>query len=104
MYLLVARLLCEKGVREDYHAAAIVKKRYPHVRFLLAGDIDPNLNSVSQTELDVWMSEGVIEYLGRLADVCNGSNRQDKKRYRFKKFPSPRLLLSCQRQGFFHNK
>ena len=58
------------------------------------------------------VSENVLGNIGRSNlprigiphRVCNGPNRQDKKRYRFKKFPSSRLLLSCQRQGFFHNK
>lgn len=68
-FLLIARLLGEKGVREYAAAARLVRASHPHVSFRLVGWIDENPSAISQQELDEWVREGTIEYLGRLADV-----------------------------------
>lgn len=68
-FLLIARLLGDKGVREYVDAASKVEKRHPQARFLLVGWIDENPDAISQAELDRWVEEGVIEFLGKLADV-----------------------------------
>lgn len=68
-FLLVARLLGDKGIREYAAAAKIVKARSPEARFTLVGWIDENPSAIKQQELDTWISEGTIEYLGRLEDV-----------------------------------
>jgi glycosyltransferase involved in cell wall biosynthesis len=69
VFLLMARLLADKGVREYHAAAQRVKLRYPDARFQLAGNIDPNPSSISAAELQAWAQEGAIEYLGKLEDV-----------------------------------
>ena len=69
VFLLVARLLADKGLREYYRAAQRLKARYPHARFLLAGDHDPNPLSIQASELGDWQADGTIEYLGHLDDV-----------------------------------
>ncbi|MEO7917187.1 MAG: glycosyltransferase family 4 protein [Dokdonella sp.] len=68
-FLLIARLLGDKGVREYADAARTIRKQHPQSRFLLVGWIDANPDSISQPELDRWVSEGIIEFLGKLADV-----------------------------------
>jgi len=68
-FLLIARLLGEKGVREYAAAARRVRASHPHVRCRLVGWIDENPSAISQQELDGWIQEGSIEYLGRLEDV-----------------------------------
>lgn len=69
-FLLIARLLKAKGIREYAEAAAIVRKKYPHVRFRLVGWIDlDNPDSVSEQDVHQWVASGTIEYLGRLEDV-----------------------------------
>lgn len=69
-FLLIARLLRDKGVREYTAAAQTVKQRYPQVRFRLVGWIDEeNPATISQAELNAWVESGVVEYLGRLDDV-----------------------------------
>lgn len=68
-FLLIARLLYDKGISEYIEAAKIVKARYPQARFLLVGPGDPSPNAFpieTVTQLD---KEGVIEYLGEAADV-----------------------------------
>jgi len=68
-FLLIARLLGDKGVREYAQAAALVKARHPEVTFELVGWIDDNPDSIAQAELDSWVNAGVVRFLGRLDDV-----------------------------------
>ena len=68
-FLMIARLLGDKGVREFVRASQRVRSQYPDVRCCLAGWIDDNRDAVSQEELDAWVERGDITYLGRLSDV-----------------------------------
>ncbi|WP_404475093.1 glycosyltransferase family 4 protein [Vreelandella venusta] len=68
-FLLIARLLGDKGVRQYADAARRIKQRHPGVVFQLAGNIDSNPDSITQKELDIWVAEGFIQYLGWLDDV-----------------------------------
>jgi len=69
-FLLVARLLRDKGVVEFVEAARSLRAALPTVRFQLLGPLDPdNRTSVSRSELDKWIGEGVVEYLGTADDV-----------------------------------
>jgi glycosyltransferase involved in cell wall biosynthesis len=68
-FLMIARLLGDKGVREYAQAAMQLKAQNPSAVFQLAGWIDENPNAIAQHELDAWVNSGAIEYLGKLADV-----------------------------------
>lgn len=68
-FLLVARLLVGKGIREYAYAAQQVKLLYPEVQFDLVGWIDVSPNSITQSELEEWIADGTINFLGRLSDV-----------------------------------
>lgn len=68
-FLLIARLLGDKGVREYAQAAKQIKNRHPEVNFDLVGWIDENPDAIKQQELDAWVQEGIINYLGKLSDV-----------------------------------
>lgn len=68
-FLMICRLLGDKGVREYAMAARQIRATYPSVRFDMAGWIDENPDSITQTELDGWTADGTIEYLGKLDDV-----------------------------------
>lgn len=68
-FLLIARLLIDKGVREYAEAAKALKARYPQASFKLVGYLDENPESISQHELDAWVEGGYIDYLGKLSDV-----------------------------------
>lgn len=68
-FLLVARLLGDKGIREYADAAARVKAICPETVFRLAGWMDANPDCIEERELRGWVDQGVIDYLGRLEDV-----------------------------------
>jgi len=68
-FLLVARLLRNKGHFEFAEAARIVRARHPEVRFRLLGPPDPGEMGVDMATIAAWQAEGVIEYLGETRDV-----------------------------------
>ena len=69
-FLLIARLLADKGVREFVEAAQLAKARHPEARFQILGGLDPgNRTAIGKDELDRWVSSGAIEYLGPTDDV-----------------------------------
>ena len=68
-FLLIARLLGDKGVREYAEAARRLRRQHPQARFSLVGWIDDSPDAIAQRELDGWVAEGALEFLGRLADV-----------------------------------
>lgn len=69
VFLLIARLLKDKGIREYIEAAQIIKARYPHATFLLVGPVDSNPAAIPAEEVATWKSSGCIEYLGEVSDV-----------------------------------
>ncbi len=68
VFLLIARFLISKGVRDYAEAAKFVMAERSDCRFLIAGFLDEGPDSIGQAELDYWVSIG-IEYLGPLKDV-----------------------------------
>ncbi|MGC8453744.1 MAG: glycosyltransferase family 4 protein [Cylindrospermopsis raciborskii] len=68
-FLMMARLLVDKGVREYVAAARQIKLQHPQTRFLLAGPLDNNPTSISSDELQSWIDDSTVEYLGFLNDV-----------------------------------
>jgi glycosyltransferase involved in cell wall biosynthesis len=67
-FLMIARYLRDKGIREYGAAAARLKSEFPTVRIRIAGWLDEGPDSIGQAELDSMVAGGV-EDLGRLADV-----------------------------------
>lgn len=68
-FLLVGRLLREKGVREYVAAARLLRRKYPTAAFWLLGPIDTSPSAVVKTELQQWIDSGDIKYLGEVPDV-----------------------------------
>jgi glycosyltransferase involved in cell wall biosynthesis len=76
--VMACRLLKEKGVYEYVASAKLVKEQYPRTEFLLVGTPDvENPNTVKQVEIDGWVKNSLIKYLGHRHDipkVFSGSN------------------------------
>ena len=68
-FLLIARLLRDKGIYEYAEAARRIREIYPEVKFRLAGWIDQNPYAIEERHLEAWHDNGDIEFIGRLADV-----------------------------------
>lgn len=68
-FLLAARLLIAKGIREYVRAARRVQEEYPDATFRLVGDTDPNPDSLPKQEIREWVEEGVIDWPGWVDDV-----------------------------------
>jgi glycosyltransferase involved in cell wall biosynthesis len=68
-FLLIARLLKDKGIFEFVEAARNLRARHPQARFRLLGPLDTNPAAISTRDLESWRAEGVVEYLGAVEDV-----------------------------------
>ncbi|MCP4407264.1 MAG: glycosyltransferase family 4 protein [Gammaproteobacteria bacterium] len=69
VFLMIARLLGEKGLREYAEAACLVKARYSEAVFRLVGPEDPSPDGILLAEVIQWHEQGWIEYLGETDDV-----------------------------------
>jgi len=69
-FLLIGRILRDKGVQEFAEAAALLRQQGVQAEFQLLGPIDPaNANSISAEMVRAWELAGQISYLGRTDDV-----------------------------------
>lgn len=68
-FLLAARLLVEKGIREYLAAARKVRERYPDVRFILLGGEDSSPGGISAEEVQGAVRDGVVEWPGKVPDI-----------------------------------
>jgi len=68
-FLLVARLLRDKGIQEYVEAAKVLKPAHPSARFCLLGPFDDNPTCISKAELDSWIEAGIITYIPETDDV-----------------------------------
>lgn len=70
VFLMVARLLRDKGVVEFVDAARLVKAAHPAARFQILGAIgSENRTAIPEHQVRAWVEEGVVEYLGTAPDV-----------------------------------
>ncbi|MDH5399863.1 MAG: glycosyltransferase family 4 protein [Cyclobacteriaceae bacterium] len=69
-FLVISRLIKEKGILEYVEAIKSLKEENPHLKFQLLGAKDPNHKSGIPSELiDEWITSGIFEYLGTAEDV-----------------------------------
>jgi glycosyltransferase involved in cell wall biosynthesis len=70
VFLMIARLLRDKGVIEFVEAARQIKARHPNARFQLLGATgSENRTAIDTATVEGWVAEGVVEYLGTTGDV-----------------------------------
>jgi glycosyltransferase involved in cell wall biosynthesis len=68
-FLLIARVLSAKGVREYAAAAERVRKTRPDVQFHLVGGIDSNPDAIPADEVKRWHEAADIVWHGEVSDV-----------------------------------
>lgn len=68
VFLMVGRIIREKGVLEYCEAAREVKKDYPSVRFILLGGFDSSIGALQKEDIDGFIQDGSIEFPGEVKD------------------------------------
>lgn len=68
-FLLIARMIRDKGIFEYVEAARIVKAKHPEARFRLLGPIDDHPGTITREQIAGWERDGLVEYLGVTDDV-----------------------------------
>ena len=68
-FLLIARLLKDKGIREYLAAARHVRAQRPDAEFHLVGPFDTNPSAIDKAELDSSVADGTVHYHGATDDV-----------------------------------
>lgn len=69
-FIMISRMIRDKGVVEYVEAAKILRKRNFKARFLLMGTKQQDhKRGISEELIDSWIKEGSIEYLGATDDV-----------------------------------
>ncbi len=69
-FLMIARLLKDKGIFEYVEAARQIRAEMPDARFQVLGFLDvDNRTAVTADQMDAWLADGAIEYLGATEDV-----------------------------------
>ena len=68
-FLMISRLLEEKGVREFAAAARTMREAGCRARVRLVGPLDSNPTAITLDEVRSWEAEGILEYCGTTRDV-----------------------------------
>lgn len=68
--LMACRLLADKGAYEFHQSVLLLKAKYPNVRFVLVGGVDPdNPASLTEQELNEWVKNGDLEWWGHQSNM-----------------------------------
>jgi glycosyltransferase involved in cell wall biosynthesis len=68
-FLCISRLIRDKGVCEYLAAARIIRQRHPEVRCVLVGPFDTNPSAIRLEELQPYIDDGSVVYVGEQKDV-----------------------------------
>ena len=100
VFLLIARLIWDKGIQEYVDAARLIKKSNLKVRFQILGFLDvDNQTAVLRSDVDLWAEEGIIEYLGDVDDVRSFIEKSDCVVLPSYREGAPRALIEASAMG-----
>ena len=69
-FLLIARLLKDKGIYEYIEAAKQIQRKYKNVDFLLAGQFDKgNPSAIAQEDIKKYIDKKIISYIGLTSNI-----------------------------------
>lgn len=69
-FLMIARVVKDKGIVEFVEAARLVKADHPEVQFSVVGDIvAENRGAIDHAQLKSWQDEGIVEFCGKTDDI-----------------------------------
>ena len=71
-FLVIARLIWDKGIEYYIDAIKKLKPKYNNLEFQILGELGVNNPSaIPKDQVDSWISQGLINYLGTSSDVRN---------------------------------
>lgn len=68
VFLMVGRIIREKGVMEFCEAARKVKQSCPDARFILLGGLDVSIGALKKEDIQPYIDDGSIEFPGEVKD------------------------------------
>ncbi|MCC2547288.1 glycosyltransferase family 4 protein [Hymenobacter sp. BT175] len=99
-FLMIARVLYEKGVEEYFEAARLVREAAPDTRVQLLGGLDEAGNiGVKREVLEQWLQAGHVEYLGHSDNVAEHIRRADVVVLPSYREGTPKTLLEAAAMG-----
>ena len=95
-FLMIGRVLIDKGVLEYIEAARLINNEFNNVKFWLLGGCDSSSrSSISLETIQSWESEGLVEYLGEVEDVREYISKSDVVVLPSYREGMPRVLLEA---------
>jgi glycosyltransferase involved in cell wall biosynthesis len=95
-FLMISRLIVEKGVEEYAQAARLVKQAHPDCQFILIGTLDPgHARTVAPVLVDSWVKDGILAYLQPVDDIRPVINMADVVVLPSYREGTPRTLLEA---------
>jgi glycosyltransferase involved in cell wall biosynthesis len=99
-FLLVARMLKDKGIEEFVQAANQLKPIFPLVKFVLLGPMDvQNPSAINNIQMQSWVNQGAISYWGSSQDVRLEIAKADCVVLPSYREGTPRTLLEAAAMG-----
>lgn len=99
-FLLIARMLRDKGVGEYVEAARLIRARWPMAECCLLGFLDVmNPAAISRAQMQAWVGEGDVNYLGVSDDVRTEIAQADCIVLPSYREGTPRTLLEAAAMG-----
>lgn len=98
-FLLIARLLKSKGIKEFFYAAKEVKNLYPEATFTIGGWFDEGVDNISKVDLEQWASSETINYLGPVDDVFSAISKSTIFVLPSYREGTPRTVLEAMAMG-----
>ena len=100
VFLLVARMLKDKGIVEFVTATRLLKIEYPNIECQLLGFLDvKNSSAITAKEMQVWVNDGDINYLGATDSVVEFLDQADCVVLPSYREGTPRSLLEAASMG-----
>ncbi|MEZ8700422.1 glycosyltransferase family 4 protein [Vibrio cyclitrophicus] len=77
-FLMIARVIADKGVREYVEAANAVQQEFPDTRFILVGDWNiSNKSAFDESIINDWQENSAVEFMGHQDDVRSWIYKND---------------------------